>query len=122
MLRCQRLRDRIHRHHQGDGTEYRQGPSDEPASGLQLRETFGDAAAGQAGLRSAVQAPFQHSDLFCLLAELPVDDGRLAFQHCTGGWRVVTVWKILLLIFDPAAVKVMGSLFSDPQRFASAAT
>jgi hypothetical protein len=47
------------------------------SGGFQFREAFGDAAAGTAALRSAVQPPLQYGDLLCSLAELPVDDGCL---------------------------------------------
>jgi len=39
-------------------------------------------------------------------------------QDRTRGYRVVKVRQVLLLLLDLAAVEVMGSLFSDPQRFA----
>jgi hypothetical protein len=44
---------------------------------FQFGEAFSDTAAGRAGLRRTVQPPLQHRDLFCLLAEFPVDDGGL---------------------------------------------
>jgi hypothetical protein len=40
------------------------------------------------------------------------------FQDRTRGCRVVTVRQVLFLVFDFAAVEVMGGLVRDPQRLA----